>query len=71
MFGWAMRGAVGFSGTLALGEAAKAYFEAGGDIAEILKSIKPVKKSTDNTKDVESLSSVVPQTVLVTDEVKN
>jgi hypothetical protein len=45
MFGWAMRGAVGFSGTLAIGQAAKAYFEAGGDIAEIVAGLKPGKKT--------------------------
>ncbi|MEI6450911.1 MAG: hypothetical protein WCP98_13355 [Actinomycetes bacterium] len=31
-FGWALKGAVGFSGTVALGEAAIAYFEAGAPL---------------------------------------
>jgi len=31
-FGWAVKGAVGFSGTVALGEAAIAYFEAGAPL---------------------------------------
>ena len=31
-FGWALKGTVGFSGTVALGEAAIAYFEAGAPL---------------------------------------
>ena len=31
-FGWALKGAVGFTGTVALGEAAIAYFEAGAPL---------------------------------------
>ncbi len=31
-FGWALKGAVGFSGTIALGQAAIAYFEAGAPL---------------------------------------
>jgi uncharacterized protein (DUF697 family) len=31
-FGWAVKGAVGFSGTVALGQAAIAYFEAGAPL---------------------------------------
>lgn len=43
VFGWAMRGAVGLTGTLAIGEAAKIYFEAGGNPAKIVKNLKPGK----------------------------
>ena len=42
-FGWAVKGAVGFSGTVALGQAAIAYFEAGA----------PLRVSTD-AKDQQS-----------------
>ena len=31
-FGWALKGAVGFSGTVAMGQAAIAYFEAGAPL---------------------------------------
>jgi len=31
-FGWAVKGAVGFSGTVALGQAAIAYFESGAPL---------------------------------------
>ena len=40
MFGWAMRGSVGYGGTYALGNAAKVYFEGEGDFAKIAENLK-------------------------------
>lgn len=34
-FGWAIKGAIGFGGTMAMGKAAIAYFEQGADLSEV------------------------------------
>ena len=39
VFGWAVRGAVGYGGTLAIGKAAQEYFERGGDLGELLSGL--------------------------------
>ena len=40
VFGWAVRGSVGYGGTLAIGKVAQQYFERGGDIKSIYKGMK-------------------------------
>jgi uncharacterized protein (DUF697 family) len=40
VLGWAIRGGVGYTGTLAVGQAAREYFERGGDIKTILESLR-------------------------------
>jgi uncharacterized protein (DUF697 family) len=49
VFGWAVRGAVGYGGTLAVGKAAQEYFERGGDLGELLSGLadKVTDKGTD------------------------
>ncbi len=37
-FGWAIKGAIGYGGTLAMGKAAVAYFERGGDLGMITQA---------------------------------
>jgi uncharacterized protein (DUF697 family) len=39
VLGWAIRGGVGYTGTLAVGQAAREYFERGGDIKTILEGL--------------------------------
>jgi uncharacterized protein (DUF697 family) len=39
VLGWAIRGGVGYTGTLAIGKAAKEYFEKGGDLQDIMRKI--------------------------------
>jgi uncharacterized protein (DUF697 family)/uncharacterized membrane protein len=51
-FGWAVKGAIGFSGTIALGQAAIAYFEAGAPLR--------VSRMQRINRQVERLTSRVP-----------
>ena len=51
-FGWAVKGAVGFSGTIALGQAAIAYFEAGAPLR--------VSRMQRINRQVEKLTSRIP-----------
>jgi uncharacterized protein (DUF697 family) len=37
-FGWALKGAIGYAGTLAMGKAAVAYFDRGGDLGQIARA---------------------------------
>lgn len=39
-FGWAIKAAVGYTGTIAMGNAAIAYFERGADVPEMLAGLK-------------------------------
>jgi uncharacterized protein (DUF697 family) len=47
-FGWALKGAVGFSGTVALGQAAIAYFEAGAPLQ--LSRMKRINRQVDRVR---------------------
>ena len=42
IIGWAVRGAVAFTATLAIGKAAQKYFENGGNLMEALEGLKPI-----------------------------
>lgn len=39
-FGWAIKGGIGYSGTIAMGRAALAWFEEGADLSEIASRVK-------------------------------
>jgi uncharacterized protein (DUF697 family) len=41
VLGWAIRGGVGYTGTLAIGKAAQEYFEKGGDLRFIMRGLTP------------------------------
>lgn len=43
--GWAIKGAIGYGGTIAMGKAAVAYFERGGDLSEITRAAVKVRDS--------------------------
>ncbi len=43
-FGWAIKGGVGYAGTIAMGNAAIAYFEQGADLGEVTRRIGEVTK---------------------------
>lgn len=45
-FGWAIKAGVAYSGTLAMGNAAIAYFEQGADVPEMLASLKASAEKT-------------------------
>ena len=47
-FGWALKGAVGFSGTVALGQAAIAYFEAGAPLQ--LSRMQRIERQVDRLR---------------------
>jgi uncharacterized protein (DUF697 family) len=40
VLGWAIRGGIGYAGTLAVGAAAREYFENGGDLKELMRGIR-------------------------------
>ena len=42
-FGWAVKGAIGYGGTIAMGKAAIAYFEEGADLSEIGRRVVEVR----------------------------
>ncbi len=42
-FGWAVKGAIGYGGTVAMGKAAVAYFERGGDLGDITRKVVEVR----------------------------
>ena len=42
-FGWAVKGAIGYSGTLAMGYAAVEYFETGGDVAGLAEKLREAR----------------------------
>jgi len=51
-FGWAIKAGIGYSGTLAMGNAAIAYFERGADVPEMLAGLKTTaEKSLRTAKD--------------------
>ncbi len=41
--GWAIKGGIGYAGTLAMGEAAIAYFERGADFGEVLREARDAR----------------------------
>jgi uncharacterized protein (DUF697 family) len=45
-FGWAIKAGIGYSGTLAMGNAAIAYFEQGADVPEMLAGLKAGAEKT-------------------------
>jgi uncharacterized protein (DUF697 family) len=45
-FGWAIKAGVGYTGTLAMGNAAIAYFERGADVPEMLAGLKATATKT-------------------------
>lgn len=42
-FGWAIKGAIGYGGTIAMGKAAVAYFEQGADLSEIATHLVEIR----------------------------
>jgi uncharacterized protein (DUF697 family) len=54
-FGWLVKGGIGFSGTVAMGKAAQAYFEEGADITEMVQDL--VTKLTDRDEDPATIES--------------
>jgi uncharacterized protein (DUF697 family) len=54
-FGWAVKGGIGFTGTVAMGKAAVAYFEQGADVGEIVQDL--VAKVTDGDEASETIES--------------
>jgi uncharacterized protein (DUF697 family) len=42
-FGWAIKGAIGYTGTLAMGKAAVEYFDAGGDVAGLAERLEEAR----------------------------
>lgn len=57
VLGWAVKGAVGFAGTEAMGRAAIEYFEAGGDIVGVANV---VQKARDEAVDVTAKAAATP-----------
>jgi len=45
-FGWAIKAGIGYSGTIAMGNAAIAYFERGADVPEMLAGLKAAATKT-------------------------
>lgn len=44
-FGWAVKGAVGYGGTMAMGKAAVAYFEEGADLSDVAGRLVEIRDS--------------------------
>jgi uncharacterized protein (DUF697 family) len=40
VLGWAIRGGIGYTGTLAVGMAAREYFERGGDLRALMSELQ-------------------------------
>ena len=57
VLGWAIKGAVGFAGTEAMGHAAIEYFEAGGDIVGVASV---VQKARDEAVEAASKAAATP-----------
>ena len=67
VLGWAIKGAVGFAGTEAMGRAAIEYFEAGGDIVGVASV---VQKARDEAVEVTSKAAATPAGRKVIDAAK-
>ncbi|MEY8461024.1 hypothetical protein AALA69_07860 [Eggerthellaceae bacterium 24-137] len=68
VLGWAVKGAVGFAGTEAMGRAAIEYFEAGGDIVGVASV---VQKARDEAVEATSKAAATPAGRKVVDAAKN
>lgn len=67
VLGWAIKGAVGFAGTEAMGRAAIEYFEAGGDIVGVASV---VQKARDEAVEATSRAAATPAGRKVVDTAK-
>lgn len=67
VLGWAIKGAVGFAGTEAMGRAAIEYFEAGGDIVGVASV---VQKACDEAVEATSRAAATPAGRKVVDTAK-
>lgn len=67
VLGWAVKGAVGFAGTEAMGRAAIEYFEAGGDIVGVANV---VQKARDEAVEAAGKAAATPVGRKVTDAAK-
>lgn len=67
VLGWAIKGAVGFAGTEAMGRAAIEYFEAGGDIVGVANV---VQKARDEAVEATSRAAATPAGRKVVDTAK-
>ena len=67
VLGWAVKGAVGFAGTEAMGRAAIEYFEAGGDIVGVASV---VQKARDEAVEATSKAAATPAGRKVVDAAK-
>ncbi len=67
VLGWAIKGAVGFAGTEAMGRAAIEYFEAGGDIVGVANV---VQKARDEAVEATSKAAATPAGRKVVDAAK-
>jgi uncharacterized protein (DUF697 family) len=54
-FGWLVKGGIGFTGTVAMGKAATAYFEEGADIPEMVQDL--LARITDREEAAETIES--------------
>ena len=65
-FGWAIKGSIGVSGTLAMGYAAISYFEGGADLGNLQERFDKIKESIDkrrlNKRDAEEILAKVDET---------
>lgn len=68
VLGWAVKGAVGFAGTEAMGRAAIEYFEAGGDIVGVASV---VQKARDEAVEATSKAAATPTGRKVMDAAKS
>lgn len=68
VLGWAIKGAVGFAGTEAMGRAAIEYFEAGGDIVGVASV---VQKARDEAMDAAGRAAATPAGRKVADTAKD
>lgn len=68
VLGWAVKGAVGFAGTEAMGRAAIEYFEAGGDIVGVASV---VQKARDEAVEATSRAAATPAGRKVVDAAKS
>ena len=68
VLGWAIKGAVGFAGTEAMGRAAIEYFEAGGDIVGVASV---VQKARDEAVEATSRAAATPAGRKVADVAKD
>ncbi len=66
--GWAIKGAIGYAGTLAMGQAAVAYFERGADFGEVLqearaardRAVAEIRARIDRGESVRDMMPIMP-----------